>query len=115
MKYQDTGAEFLANRRIGFLCDDPGLGKSRQAVLAADRIGARKLTVVCPAIARENWRRELERWQTIPRTIQVVGSARDAKDLTADVVIVSYGLVRTLHCGDRGSLALTGHSGIWPW
>lgn len=60
--YQQTGAEWLSTRRRALLGDQMGLGKSVQAVEAASIAGARKMAVVCPAIARVNWRREVDRW-----------------------------------------------------
>lgn len=44
-----------------------GLGKSVQAIRAADHIGLRKVLVVCPAIARINWLREFQKWGQLKR------------------------------------------------
>ena len=61
-RYQEEGASFLSMRRHALLADEMGLGKTVQAIIAAGIIGAEKLVVICPAIARSNWRRELEHW-----------------------------------------------------
>jgi len=60
--YQKTGAAFLAARKHALLGDKMGLGKTAQAIEAANISGARRMAVVCPAIAKINWQREVEAW-----------------------------------------------------
>lgn len=55
--YQNTGADFLAGRRRALLLDAPGLGKTAQAISAADRIGATSMDTVCPASVVNQWRK----------------------------------------------------------
>jgi SNF2 family DNA or RNA helicase len=81
--------------------DDPGLGKTIQAIVAADRSGVKTALVACPGIARWTWQREWQDWQQIDRSIQVIESSADAQNLRADVVMVSYSLlprIRALLC-----------------
>jgi SWI/SNF-related matrix-associated actin-dependent regulator 1 of chromatin subfamily A len=59
--YQRLGAQFLASRQKALLSDGMGLGKTIQAITAAKAIGAKSIAVVCPAIARTMWGRELDR------------------------------------------------------
>ena len=60
--YQRQGAEFLATHNHALLADEMGLGKTAQAVSAAKQVGAKTLCVICPAIARPMWHRELKIW-----------------------------------------------------
>lgn len=60
--YQKEGVEFLATRRRAYLADAPGLGKTAQALVAADLIDAKNIVVVCPASAIPVWQQEAERW-----------------------------------------------------
>lgn len=60
--FQEKGVEFLSQRRRGYLADRMGLGKSVQAIKAAERVGAQQPTVVCPASAVPNWRNEWDKW-----------------------------------------------------
>jgi len=60
--YQKTGARFLAERDFAYNADDPGLGKSAQAVTCAILSGAKTVRVVAPATVRENWHREFNRF-----------------------------------------------------
>jgi SNF2 family DNA or RNA helicase len=91
--FQQHGIEWLAPRKFAFLCDDPGLGKSMQAVRGADKAGIRKILVLTPAINRVGWCREFQRWQQSPRTIKAIMSSADVADLSADVLVVSYSLL----------------------
>ena len=56
--YQFEGAGFLAERSRGYLADEPGLGKTAQAICAADWLELQTGVVICPAFLRTNWTRE---------------------------------------------------------
>jgi len=60
--YQIEGRDFLAGRRFALLADEMRLGKTPQAIMAADQIDAQNIVVVCPAIAVPHWEREFTRW-----------------------------------------------------
>jgi Superfamily II DNA/RNA helicases, SNF2 family len=86
-------ARFIESARAGhrtyLLADEPGLGKTAQALLAAEAAGAFPLVVVVPNVVKINWAREVEKW--IPqRAATVVYGDGDDIDAFADVVIVNY-------------------------
>lgn len=60
--YQQAGSQWLAQGNRRFLADQMRLGKTPQAVTACDLIGADKVLVVCPAIARKVWERGFDAW-----------------------------------------------------
>jgi SWI/SNF-related matrix-associated actin-dependent regulator 1 of chromatin subfamily A len=61
--FQQTGAKFLASNWHAFLADEPGLGKSCQAIMAAEMVNARHVLVTCPASVRLGWYQEIEEWR----------------------------------------------------
>jgi SWI/SNF-related matrix-associated actin-dependent regulator of chromatin subfamily A-like protein 1 len=67
MPFQKCGAEWLANQPggRGILGDEPGIGKTVQALRAADLVGAKRIWTWGPAIGRVNWRREYDRWSLV--------------------------------------------------
>jgi SNF2 family DNA or RNA helicase len=86
-------ARFVESAREGhrsyLLADEPGLGKTAQALLAADVANAYPLLVVVPNVVKVNWSREVEKW-TPHRTSTVVHGDGDDIDAFADIVIVNY-------------------------
>jgi hypothetical protein len=86
-------ARFIESARAGhrtyLLADEPGLGKTAQALLAAEASGAYPLVVVVPNVVKVNWAREVEKW-TPHRVATVVHGDGDDIDAFADVVIVNY-------------------------
>jgi SWI/SNF-related matrix-associated actin-dependent regulator 1 of chromatin subfamily A len=64
--YQAAGVTWLTaslkDHKAVLLCDDPGLGKTRQALTAASHLAAGRVLIACPAGARRVWRDEIERW-----------------------------------------------------
>lgn len=90
-EYQKIGALWLASKNCALLGDVPRLGKTAQAITACDLIGARKVLVLCPAIARFQWESEFKKFSTIGRKWAVVLSSRERIG-TADGVICSYDL-----------------------
>lgn len=61
-EYQIEGAKWLASVGRGLLADEPGLGKTAQAIEACNLTGAKYVAVVCPASVVLNWRREISMW-----------------------------------------------------
>lgn len=92
--YQEDGVRFLAARRRGLLLDGMGLGKSPQAIRSCDAIGARKVLVICAAIAKENWARLFKQWGLLPRTVSVIDGTKACISASIDIVIVNYDLLR---------------------
>jgi len=75
--------------RTFLLADEPGLGKTAQALIAASVSNSYPLLVVVPNVVKTNWAREVELW-TPGRTATVVhGDGKDV-DAFSDVVIVNY-------------------------
>ena len=94
--YQKEGAQWLTTKRFALLADEPGLGKSAQAIVAADRIGAQRIVVLCPASVRINWTREFAKWSKLNRSLRaVLGAGKDvdiARGLNGSVTVCSYDL-----------------------
>lgn len=60
--YQETGRDFLASRSVALLADEMRVGKTPQAILAAHKLGAQSVNVICPAIAVDHWHSEFRKW-----------------------------------------------------
>ncbi len=86
-------ARFVESARAGhrsyLLADEPGLGKTAQALLAADVAKAYPLLVVVPNVVKVNWAREVEKW-TPHRSVTVVHGDGDDVDAFAEIVVVNY-------------------------
>lgn len=92
--YQQEGAQYLASKNQALLADSMGLGKSCQAVVACDHVGATSILVVCPAAVRINWEREFHRFSPMDRNTAVLLSGAD-RPIHPGVNIVSYDLIAT--------------------
>ncbi|SCC94390.1 hypothetical protein THIX_60448 [Thiomonas sp. X19] len=88
--YQRTGARFCAERGMRALVgDEMGVGKTAQAIAAAEGTHARRVFVVCPANARYVWDREIRGWGS-GGTIQHVRDQVDSLDPDARWHILTY-------------------------
>jgi superfamily II DNA or RNA helicase len=81
--------EVKQGHRTFLLADEPGLGKTAQALLAANVSNSYPLLVVVPNVVKTNWAREVELW-TPQRTATVVHGDGNDVDAFSDVVIVNY-------------------------
>jgi SWI/SNF-related matrix-associated actin-dependent regulator 1 of chromatin subfamily A len=93
-EHQEYGAQWLAERKRALLADEMGVGKSAQAIRACDILSANRITVVCPAIATYNWRREFELFGFYDHRVRIIETGRD-KAIGSGVNIVSYNLAST--------------------
>jgi SNF2 family DNA or RNA helicase len=75
--------------RTFLLADEPGLGKTAQALLAAQAAGAYPLLCVVPSVVKTNWAREAARW-TPSRSVTVIHGSGEQIDGFADIVVVNY-------------------------
>src|SRR5581483_4606884 len=82
-------AAAAAGHRTFLLADEPGLGKTAQALLAAEAAHAYPLLVVVPNVVKTNWAREAARW-TPNRPATVVQGDGKAVDGFADIVVLNY-------------------------
>lgn len=95
-----------AGHRSFLLADEPGLGKTAQALMAANVAQAFPLLVVVPNVVKTNWAREVQRW--IPqRSSTVVHGDGDDLDAFADVIIVNYEILDR-HVGWLGRFGFKG-------
>lgn len=89
--WQIEGAQFLADRRHAFLADEPGCGKSCQAIRACDAIGAWSVLILVPASVRVNWLREFEKFSVFDRPGVAVLDGKTAP--VNGVTVCSYDLL----------------------
>ncbi|MGB7819052.1 MAG: DEAD/DEAH box helicase [Ornithinibacter sp.] len=82
-------AAAAAGHRTFLLADEPGLGKTAQALLSADAADSFPLLVVVPNVVKANWAHEAEQW-TPRRAATVIHGDGETIDAFADIVIVNY-------------------------
>ena len=99
-------ASAAEGHRTYLLADEPGLGKTAQALLAAQAADAYPLLVVCPNVVKTNWAREAERW-TPRRRATVIHGDGDSMDAFADIVVVNYEILDR-HVGWLGTFGFRG-------
>ena len=89
----DHQARVLASvadgHRTFLLADEPGLGKTAQALLAAQAAHAFPLLAIVPNVVKTNWAREAQMW-TPSRSVTVVHGDGQDVDGFADIVVVNY-------------------------
>lgn len=96
-QYQLEGVEFVLQKydkgyRGVLVADEMGLGKTIQAIEVINRTNFRKILIVCPAIVRTNWLKELGTWLKRDLAVTVIHSSKKIK--IADITIISYDLLK---------------------
>ncbi|HEY4463913.1 MAG TPA: DEAD/DEAH box helicase [Streptosporangiaceae bacterium] len=99
-------AAAAAGHRTFLLADEPGLGKTAQALLAAEAANAYPLLVVVPNVVKTNWAREAAHW-TPHRPATVVQGDGETADGFADIVVVNYEVLDR-HMGWLGDFGFRG-------
>jgi len=96
--FQKAGVEYALRRNNVLFGDQPGLGKTEQAICLANEINARRVLVICPAAVRRNvWAKRIPLWTTMPWPyhIYVTEHSYHGVHPSAHWTIVSYDLART--------------------
>lgn len=75
--YQQDGAKWvrfmLLEEQAALLADGMGLGKSAQAIQGVEAICQEEKLIICPAVVKTHWARELQRWSISPSSWHVFG------------------------------------------
>lgn len=113
--HQRAGVEFLSTARRALLADEPGLGKTAQAIRSLKRLHDRgeqvfPALIVCPNTLKTNWEREFDRWWPGIDVQVIKGTAtqrRKAFDHEAQVYVINWESLRThSRLVSYGSIAL---------
>lgn len=90
LPYQKAGIVFGMHRPGTLIGDEPGLGKTIQAIgISNADPNVRKVLIVCPASLRLNWLREWQKWDTKDL---MCGMANGSWPYS-DVVIINYDIL----------------------
>jgi len=113
--HQRAGVKFLAVARRALLADEPGLGKTAQAIRALKELQDRgedvfPALIVCPNTLKKNWKREFERWWPGIDVEVIKGSATQRRKIfenEADVYVINWESLRShSRLSGYGSIAL---------
>lgn len=100
--HQRAGVKFLATARRALLADEPGLGKTAQAIRALKLLQESgtpifPALIVCPNTLKKNWKREFDKWWP-GLDIQIIkGSATQRRkqfDEPAQIFIINWESLR---------------------
>ena len=86
---QIEGAKFLAARKHALLADEPRVGKTGAAIMAADMLGLRKILVITTASGRAVWRQAWPQWCPTGYTTKVVTKSAEY-DPAVNVTITGW-------------------------
>jgi SWI/SNF-related matrix-associated actin-dependent regulator 1 of chromatin subfamily A len=113
--HQRAGVEFLATSKRALLADEPGLGKTAQAIRALKKLHDRgeevfPALIVCPNTLKKNWEREFDKWWPGVNVTVINGSATQRRaqfDQQSDVIVINWESLRThSKLSSYGSIAL---------
>ena len=117
--HQRAGVAFLATAKRALLADEPGLGKTAQAIRALKELHDRgeavfPTLIVCPNTLKKNWAREFHTWWPEATTQVIKGSSAQRKkqfeigtESNIDVFIINWESLRAhSRLAGYGSIAL---------
>lgn len=113
--HQQAGVEFLATAKRALLADEPGLGKTAQAIRALQKLNEDgeevfPALIVCPNTLKSNWAREFKRWYPGVNVQVIRGTAKQREkqfETPADVYVINWESLRThSRLAPYGSVAL---------
>lgn len=92
--YQLDGIAFLQHHPRALLADEPGLGKTAQALVALNAMQSYPALVVCPASVKTHWAHQSYEW--LGRQAKIIKSGKDMLDDSAAITIVNYELLKVI-------------------
>jgi SNF2 family DNA or RNA helicase len=113
--HQRAGVKFLTTAKQALLADEPGLGKTAQAIRALKKLNetdeAFPALIVCPNTLKKNWKREFAKWYPEVKVQVIKGTATQRRkqfdEPGVDVWVVNWESLRThSRLSAYGSIAL---------
>jgi SNF2 family DNA or RNA helicase len=113
--HQRAGVKFLSVARRALLADEPGLGKTAQAIRALKKLqddgeDVFPALIVCPNTLKKNWKREFDMWWPGVDVEVIKGSATQRRKVfeeEADVYVINWESLRShSRLASYGSIAL---------
>jgi SWI/SNF-related matrix-associated actin-dependent regulator 1 of chromatin subfamily A len=114
--HQRAGVKFLATAKRALLADEPGLGKTAQAIRALKKIqdgGGEPFPalIVCPNTLKKNWAREFKKWWPDVKVQVISGTTtqrrKQFEEPDVDVYVINWESLRThSRLSGYGSIAL---------
>lgn len=100
--FQAAGIEYAISRPHAIIGDQPGLGKTIQAIGVANELQMERVLVVCPASVRVQWLKEIAKWSTMEHPTnrnrrphaRAILRGKDGVDPRAQWTVISYDLAR---------------------
>ena len=114
--HQRAGVEFLKTAKRALLADEPGLGKTAQAIRALKKLQEEgnevfPALIVCPNTLKKNWKREFAKWWPDVSVAVIKGSATQRRKQfndSADVYVINWESLRAhSRLAGYGSVALS--------
>ena len=94
LPYQKAGIAYALKHKNCIIGDEPGLGKTIQAIGLANAIEARNVLVLCPASIRRNWSKEIGIWSTMQRKkVKLIEKSKSGIE-PGNWTVCSYDLAR---------------------
>ena len=95
--FQRASVAYALDRQHTLIADQPGLGKTPQAIAFANEVQAKRVLVICPASIRLQWMKRIWEWSTMwPRPhVHTILNGRHGVHPTAPWTICSYDLARS--------------------
>lgn len=91
MPFQETGIEWLLEHERALLADEMGTGKTIQCCGLINETDPKTVLVVCPASAKDHWKRELEKWVMLCPSVGVLYGKYRTK---GRFIIVNYDILK---------------------
>ena len=95
--FQKAGVEYALRRQHTLIGDQPGLGKTMQAICFCNEINAKRVLCIVPAAVRGQWVKRIREWTTMrwPFTVYPIITGKHGVHPDAEWTVVSYDLARS--------------------
>jgi SNF2 family DNA or RNA helicase len=101
--HQRAGVKYLAVAKRALLADEPGLGKTAQAIRGIKQIQENgedvfPAMIVCPNTLKKNWQREFKKWWPEVKVQVISGTATQRRkqfEEQADIYVINWESLRT--------------------
>lgn len=94
--FQQEAVQKLRSVNSALLADEMGLGKTPQAIVLSNVHAPQHTVIICPAVVRPTWEKEIQKWDTLKRKVLLVSKGNQKVQSDVNIIIISYDLASSI-------------------
>lgn len=93
LPFQKAGIEYAIENKNVLFADQPGLGKTIQAIGVLNHFNIKRALVICPTSLVSNWKKEIDTWHVMQPKVYEIKSGSQVLPFDPDIFVCPFSML----------------------